>query len=175
MQEIIDADLPFHLKNVRTAEATTLFRERGMNDKARLIETSGMSYTSYYELDGYINFFYGCLTPSTGYIHAFDLVPYFDGVLLRVPRKDNPEELEPVIRQDKMFEVYKEHLTLQRAVGMNNVGDLNLAITHDHTAEIIMVSEALQEKQVANIAEEIACRYKEGVRIVLISGPSSSG
>lgn len=147
----------------------------GMNDKARLIESAGMPYTSYYELDGYINYFYGCLTPSTGYIQVFDLVPYFDGVLLRVPQRTNPTELEPVIRQDKMFQVYKEHLTLQRTVGLDNVGDLNRAIEKGMTSEVVMVSEAMQEKQVAKIAEEIAARYDNGVRIVLISGPSSSG
>ena len=175
MCEIINADLPFHLKTVRTVDAAVLFRERGMNDKARLIETTGMSYTSYYELDGYINFFYGCLTPSTGYINLFDIVPYADGVLLRIPKRSNPLELEPVIPQDKMFEAYKEHLTLQRTVGLNNVGDLNLAIEKGLSREIILVSEAMQEKQVAKIAEEIAHRYKDGVRLVLISGPSSSG
>ena len=175
MHEIIDADLPFQLKNVRTSEAVILFREKGLDDKARLVESTGMSYTSYYDLDGYINYFYGCLVPSTGYIRLFDLVPYFDGVLLRVPQRNNPMELEPVIRQDKMFQVYKEHLTLQRTVGLDNVGDLNRAIEQKRASEVIMVSEAMQEKQVAKIAEEIAARYKEGVRLVLISGPSSSG
>ena len=175
MREIIDADMPFLHKTVRTVDAAVLFRERGMNDKARLIETAGMPYTSYYELDGYINFFYGCLTPSTGYIQLFDIVPYFDGVLLQIPKRSNPLELEPAITQDKMFEAYKEHLTLQRTLDLNNVGDLNRAIEKGHTSEIIMVSEAMQEKQVAKIAEEIAKRYEEGVRIVLISGPSSSG
>lgn len=175
MQEIIEADLPFHLKTVRTEDATILFRERGMEDKARLVETAGLPYTSYYDLDGYINFFYGCLTPSTGYIHLFDIVPYFDGVLLQIPKRKNPLELEPAIRQDKMFDAYKQHLTLQRTVGLNNVGDLNLAVERGMAQELVMVSEALQEKQVAKIAEEISVRYKEGVRIVLISGPSSSG
>ncbi len=175
MQEIIDADLPFIPHTARTQEVTAMFRERGMEDKVRLLETSGMLYTSYYELDGYNNFFYGCLTPSTGYIHLFDVVPYFDGLLLRVPQRDNPAELEPVIRQDKMYEAYKEHLTLQRAIGMDNVGDLNLAIQQGVAPEVIMVSEALQEKQVSRIAEAIARRYQEGVRLVMISGPSSSG
>lgn len=175
MRQIVDADLPFHLKNVRTSDAAVLFRERGMKDKARLIETAGMPYTSYYDLDGYINFFYGCLTPSAGYIQLFDLVPYADGVLLRIPKRSDPVELEPVIPQDKMFGAYKQHLTLQRTVGLNNVGDLNLAIQKGMSREVVMVSEAMQEKQVAKIAEEIAARYRHGVRMVLISGPSSSG
>ncbi len=175
MWELIDADLPFLHKSVRTVDAAVLFRERGMNDKARLIETAGLPYTSYYELEGYINFFYGCLTPSTGYIQLFDLEPYMDGVLLRIPKQTDPMELQPVIKQDKMFEAYKEHLTLQRTVGLDNVGDLNLAIEKARSQDIILVSEAMQEKQVAKIAEKIADGYKEGIRIVLISGPSSSG
>lgn len=175
MQELIDDDLPFNHKSVRTVDAAALFRERGMEDKAKLIETAGMPYTSYYELDGYENFFYGCLTPSTGYIKMFDLIPYMDGVLLRIPQRDNPSELEPVIKQDKMFEAYKEHLTLQRTVGLDNVGDLNRAIQKGISQDIILVSEAMQEKQVAKIAEQIAGKYDDGVRIVLISGPSSSG
>ena len=175
MWELIDADLPFLHKSVRTVDAAVLFRERGMNDKARLIETAGLLYTSYYELEGYINFFYGCLTPSTGYIQLFDLEPYMDGVLLRIPKQTDPMELQPVIKQDKMFEAYKEHLTLQRTVGLDNVGDLNLAIEKGRSQDIILVSEAMQEKQVAKIAEKIADGYKEGIRIVLISGPSSSG
>ena len=175
MWELIDADLPFLHKSVRTVDAAVLFRERGMNDKARLIETAGLPYTSYYELEGYINFFYGCLTPSTGYIQLFDLEPYMDGVLLRIPNQTDPMELQPVIKQDKMFEAYKEHLTLQRTVGLDNVGDLNLAIEKGRSQDIILVSEAMQEKQVAKIAEKIADGYKEGIRIVLISGPSSSG
>lgn len=175
MRELIDANLPFHHKSVRTSDAAVLFRDRGMTDKARLIETTGMPYTSYYELDGYINFFYGCLTPSTGYIQLFDLVPYMDGVLLRIPKQTDPTELQPIIKQDKMFGAYKQHLTLQRTVGLDNVGDLNLAIEKGRSQEIILVSEAMQEKQVAKIAEEIAEGYERGVRIVLISGPSSSG
>lgn len=175
MQEIIAADLPFRLKTVRTSEATALFRSLGMEDKALLVETAGMPYTSYYELDGNIDYFYGTLTPSTGFIHLFDITPYFDGVLLRIPKQTNLQELEPVICQNKMFDVYKEHLALQRTVGLNYVGDLNQATENGHTTDIVKVSEAMQEKSVAKIAEEIAGRYKTGTRMVLISGPSSSG
>ena len=175
MREIIDADLPFRHHTLRTPDAAALFRQRGMEDKARLVETAGANYTSFYELDGYVNFFYGCLTPSSGAIHLFDIVPYFDGLLLRIPRKDNPGVLEPLVRQDKMFGVYKDSLKLKRTLGLNNVGDLNRAIAEGHTSQIILVAEAMQEKQIARIAERIAGRYPEGVRIVLISGPSSSG
>ncbi|MDH6313676.1 uridine kinase [Parabacteroides sp. PFB2-10] len=176
MQEIIDADLPFVPRTIRTEDAAVLFRERGMEDKARLIESAGMLYTSYYELDGYINYFYGCLTPSTGYIHLFDLAPYEGGILLRIPRSDDMSQLEDIVPQPQMFEAYKQHLTLQRTVSVDNVGDLNREIAAGHSREIIMVSEAMQEKQVAHIAVKIAKGFHQtGVRIVLISGPSSSG
>ena len=148
MQDLIDADLPFQLHRVRTPEAIALFQKNGMPDKVKLIESAGMLYTSYYELDGYINYFYGCLTPSTGYLHLFDLQPYADGILLRVPQRNNPAELAPMIRQDKMFHAYSEHLVLQHALNLNNVGDLNEAIKHGHANEVIQVSEAMQEKQV---------------------------
>ena len=176
MQEMIDADMPITLHTVRTDEAVALFRERGMEDKALLLETAGISYSQYCELDGYVDYFYGCLTPSTGYIHLFDILPYNEGLLLCVPQRENPAELNQVIRQDKMFEAYRQFLTLQRTIGLNDVGDLNRVIESGKSGEVIMVSEALQEKRIASIAEHIAVRYKrDGVRVVFISGPSSSG
>ena len=176
MKEIIADDMPFILKTIRTVDAVNLFRERGMDDKALLLETSGMSYSSYYELDGYVDYFYGDLTPSAGFIELFDIVPYETGLLLRVPQLNNPSELNPVVLQDKMFGAYKRFLNIQRVVGLNNVGDLNSAIKEERTSEVVMVCEAIQEKRIAYIAEKIADRYNNnGVRIVLISGPSSSG
>ena len=175
MQEIVDADIPLKLHTVQSEKAIRMFREVGMEDKATLIESSGMLYASYYELDGYVNYFYGGLAPSTGYVPVFDLEPYLDGALLRVPERTNPQVLAPKVLQNKMFEAYKEHLNLQRALGLNNVGDLNKALEQGHAPEVIMISEAMQEKQIAHIADEIAERYKKGVRIVLIAGPSSSG
>jgi uridine kinase len=175
MQEIVDADLPFRYHTLRTPEAVGLFRRRGMEDKAQLLETAGLSYTSFHELDGYFNVFYGCLTPSSGFIHLFDIAPYAEGVLLRIPRKDAPGLLEPVVRQDKMFDVYKESLKLKRALGLNHAGDLNRAVAEGHVSQIVLAAEAMQEKQIAKTAEQIALRYPEGVRAVLISGPSSSG
>ena len=175
MRAIIEADIPFILHNIRTSDAIELFRKNGMYDKALLIETAGMAYTSYYEMDGYIDYYYGCLVPSSGYIYLFDLIPYEYGVLLQIPHWSSPNQLLPMVRQDKMFQAYKEHLNLQRMIGLNYVGDLNCAVLNGEAKEIIKVSEAMQEKQIANIAEKIAMRYKDGVRVVLISGPSSSG
>ena len=176
MQEIIGEDRPFVRYVVRTEDALATFRERGMNDRALLIETAGMAYTTYYGLNGYIDYFYGCLTPSSGRIPLFDLIPYADGVLLQLPQREDPTRLYPLVPQQKMFNAYKQHLQLQRTVGVNYVGDLNRAVSEGHARDIIMVSEAMQEKQIAQIADDIARRYREdGVRIVLISGPSSSG
>lgn len=175
MQAIIDADIPFVPKRVRTAEAIELFRRRGMDDKALLAETAGMAYTSYYMMDDYVNCFYGCLTPSSGYVNLFGLIAYEDGMLLQAPRRDDPSQLEPFTRQDKMFHAYKDYLVLQRTLGLNDVGELNRAVAHGGARRIVMVSEAIQEKQIARIAGEIARRYDDGVRVILISGPSSSG
>ena len=176
MKEIITADKRFIQKTVRTAEAVNLFRERGMEDKALLLETTGLSYASYYEMDGYVDYFYGCLTPSAGFVSLFDIVSYNVGLLICVPQLDNPSELNPVIPQELMFDEYERFFQIQRTVGLNNVGDLNLAIRNKRTSEVVMVSEAIQEKRIASIAEKIAGRYKQdGVRVVLIAGPSSSG
>ncbi|MDR2468860.1 MAG: nucleoside kinase, partial [Tannerella sp.] len=175
MQEIIDADMTFQLRHVRTAEAIELFRGCDMHDKALLMETAGMAYTSCYEMDGYMDYFYGCLLPSSGYIHLFDLIPYEDGMLLRVPCQDDPDQLPPLIRQRKMFQAYKEYLTFQRTLDINYAGDLNRAVENGAARKIVTVSEAMQEKQIARIAETIADRYNDGVRVILIAGPSSSG
>ena len=175
MKEIVAANLPFIEREINTEDAIELFRQSGMDDKVRLAETMGRIYTSYHELDGYINCFYGSLVPSSGYITNFDLIPYFDGLLLRIPRRDNPAELEPIVRQDKMFGIYKESQLLLKALGVRNAGDLNHAVAQGRSREMIMVAEAMQEKKIAKIAEEIAERYNDGLRIVLISGPSSSG
>ncbi|MDR0845332.1 MAG: nucleoside kinase, partial [Tannerella sp.] len=176
MQEIIDADIPFILKTIRTSDAIDLFHRHDMDEIALLIETAGMAYTSYYEVEGYIDYFYECLTPSSGYIHLFDLVSYENGVLLQVPRRDDPSRLEPIVQQDKMFKAFKDYRDWQRIYDLRYVGDLNRAVADGQASQIVMVSEAMQEKQIAKIAEEIAVRYQNGgVRVVLISGPSSSG
>jgi uridine kinase len=175
MQEIIDADIPVIQRTERTAEAAALFKERNMNDRALLFESAGMPYTYYYELDGFIDCYYGPVLPSTGRVHLFDIVSYEDGILLRVPRFDDPATLNPVVLQAKMLEAYKKHLLIQQKLGIENVGDLNSIIQSRQTGEIVLVSEALQEKQIAAIAGKISQRYSDGVRLILISGPSSSG
>ena len=173
MQEIIDADLPIHRYETTVEEAIKMFRKVGSHTKIKLLESTGTLYTVYYDLDGYIDYYYGTLLTKTGGLKLYGLVKYFDGVLLRVPTCEDPSKLGKMIRQDKMFEMFREHHRIQEILEMSTVGDLNEAIKNGHSKTIVMVGEAMQEKKLSQIAEEIASRKK--VRMVLIAGPSSSG
>ena len=177
MQEIIAEDIPFHRTECHVTEAVRVFSERGMKDKVRLLESSGSLYTYYYTLGDTVDYYYGNLLPSTGFIKLFDLVKYYDGLLLRIPNKENPNVLEDVVKQEKMLDVFNEHLRWNHIMGLSNIGDFNLACQEGHATDLIKVAEALQEKRIAQIADEIFHRGQEGhpVKIVLISGPSSSG
>ena len=177
MQEIIAEDIPFHRIECHTSEAVRVFSERGMDDKVKLLETSGSLYTYYYTLGDTVDYYYGNLLPSTGFIKLFDIVKYYDGLLLRIPNKENPNVLEEVVKQEKMLDVFKEHLRWNHIMGLSNVGDFNQACLDGHATDLINVAEALQEKKISNIADEIYHRGKNGqrVKLVLISGPSSSG
>ncbi len=177
MQEIIAEDIPYHRVECHTAEAVRIFSERGMDDKVRLLETSGSLYTYYYTLGDTVDYYYGNLLPSTGFIKLFDIVKYYDGLLLRIPSKNNPEVLEDVVKQEKMLDVFKENLRWIYIMGLGNVGDCNLACEQGHATDLINVAEALQEKKIAQIADDIYRRGENGhpVKLVLISGPSSSG
>ena len=177
MQEIIDADIPFLRTECHTEDIVRLFRQRGMLDKAKLLETSGQLYSHYYRLGDTVDYYYGSLVPSTSYIHLFDIVKYYDGLLLRIPNRQNPTKLEEVIKQEKMLDVFQEYQRWNRIMGISTVGDFNIACKEGYATDLINVSEALQEKKIANIADEIAHRNQNGerVKLVLISGPSSSG
>jgi len=177
MQEIIDADIWYVRTECHTEKAIEIFTERGMKDKVKLLETSGSLYTYYYTLDETIDYYYGNLLPSTGFIYLFDLVKYYDGILLRIPNKTNPLVIEEVIKQKKMLDVFKEHVRWNYILGLNNVGDFNIACERGEATNLINVAEALQEKKIAQIADTIHDRCQNGnrVRLVLISGPSSSG
>lgn len=175
MNEYIAQDIPFISVEEETTKVVEMFREKGFEDKAILLETYGALYSKYYSCGETVDYFYGCLVPSSGYVNLFGLEPYNDGLLLRIPQKNNPEELEPVILQPQMYNVYKEHLEFLNIIGLDNVGDLNRANQKGKMSEIIKISEAYQEKTIAKIAHQIAVRRDNGVRIVLISGPSSSG
>ncbi len=175
MLEIIGCDYPFEAVEARTEEVVSIFRSYGFEDKALLLETQHDVYSKYYHMDGYVDYFYGSLVPSSGYLTLFDLQKYNGGLLLRIPNREKPVDLEPLIKQDKMLLVYKEQLKLLNIIGLDNVGDLNKANREGYMSAVINISEAYQEKIIAKTAEQIAERFNEGVRIVLISGPSSSG
>ncbi len=177
MQEIIEENIPFHRFECQTTEVVELFRKKGMMDKVKLLETSGNLYSFYYTLGDTIDYYYGSLLPSTGYIRLFDIVKYYDGLLLRVPNRQNPDKLEEVVKQEKMLDVFKEHRRWNQILGIGTVGDFNVVCNNGHATDLINVSEALQEKKISNIADEIYNRGKngQGVKLILISGPSSSG
>ena len=173
MQEIIDARMPIRRFTVPTEDAITLFQEKGDVEKVKLLKTSGSIYTTYYKIGEYVDYYYGTLLTNTSQLYLFGLEKYYDGMLLRSPSLKNPDELGEMTRQDKMFDIFKEHHRWQEILGIRTVGDFNQAIEAGHATDIINISEALQEKKLAKIAEDIAQR--KGVKLVLLAGPSSSG
>ena len=173
MQEIIDARMPIRRFTVPTEEAVALFQEKGDVEKVKLLKTSGAIYTTYYKIGDYVDYYYGTLLTNTSQLYLFGLEKYYDGMLLRIPSLTNPDVLGEMTRQDKMFEIFKEHHRWQSILGIRTVGDFNQAIDANYSTGIINISEALQEKKIAKIAEEIASR--KGVKLVLLAGPSSSG
>ena len=173
MQEIIDAKMPIRRFTVPTEEAIALFEEKGDVEKVKLLKTSGSIYTTYYKIGEYVDFYYGTLLTNTSQLYLFGLEKYYDGMLLRIPSVKNPDQLGELTKQDKMFEIFKEHHRWQSILGIRTVGDFNQAVDAGFTTDIINISEALQEKKIAKIAEEIANR--KGVKLVLLAGPSSSG
>ena len=178
MKEIVDADMPFRRHEVKTEEAVELFSSLGYEDKVKLLKTTGDVYVNYYTLDGTPDHYYEALLASTGYLKVWSLTMYRDGLLLRVPNRHNPDELAPFCEQPKTFEVFSENLKWNRIMGLDNVGDVNLACQKGETGDLIKIAEALQEKKIVQIAEEIERRVNDAenpVRLVLITGPSSSG
>lgn len=173
MRQLIDAKLPIRRYEVPTEEAVRIFSSRGDKAKAKLLRSTGKLYTTYYEIDDYVDNFYGSLLINTSQLTLFGLEKYFDGALLRLPSRQNPVELGALIRQDKMFDIFKEQHRWNRILGVSTVGDFNEAVRSGQTTGLINVSEALQEKKIASIAEQIA--HRQGTRVVLIAGPSSSG
>ena len=172
MQEIIASDMPIHRVNCHTDDAIEIFSQEGRTDVVTLLKTTGKLYSTYYKLGDKVDFYYGSLLPSTGKIHLFELQQFHDGILLRVPSRENPDILEEIVRQDKMRGVFSEHHHWQEILGVSTVGDFNTACRKGHATDLINVAEALQEKRIAGIADDI---FRSGARIVLISGPSSSG
>ena len=177
MKEIVEADMPFRRHEVRLEEAIELFSEMGYEDKVRLLKTSADVYVNYYTLEDTADYYYEALLPSTGYLKVWDLSLYRDGMILRVPNRHKPEELAPFTEQPKTFEVFSENIRWNKIMGLDNVGDVNMACLRGEAGDLIKIAEALQEKKIVQIAEEIdrRVRQEDPVKIVLITGPSSSG
>ena len=177
MQEIIDEDLPITRYEQRTEDIIKIFQERGMTDKVKLLSTSGKLYSFYHKLGDTVDCYYSSLVPSTGYIKKFDIVKYYDGLLLRIPNRKNPDKIEELIKQEKMLEVFQEHHRWNEILGISTVGEFNVACNEGHAIDLINVSEALQERKIVKIADEISARQTgdNRIKIILISGPSSSG
>ena len=178
MQEIIDLDMPFRRNEATTEEAIRVFSERGFADKVKLLETSGQIYSDYYMLGDTADFYYGPLVPSAGYLKVWGLEPFHDGLLLRVPDWYDPTKLAEKVDMPKTFEMFAEKTRWDIIMRLSNAGDVNKAVLKGYASELIQVSEALQEKKIVQIAEEIERRFhreEDPVRIILITGPSSSG
>lgn len=175
MSLIILQDLPFEMEVLPTQRAIEIFESYGAKDKVNLLKSLGSMYTRVYKLDGLYDYYYGSLAPSTGYLRVFDLRIYFDGLLLQVPNRKNPIKVEDFISQEKLFETFCENSDWNNIMGLNNVGDMNLALKENHRASILIkIAEALQEKRISRIADQIYARKKD-IRTILVSGPSSSG
>ena len=147
MQEIVDARMPIRRYMVPTEDAIALFEEKGDVEKVKLLRTSGSLYTTYYKIGEYVDFYYGTLLTNTSQLYLFGLEKYYDGMLLRIPSLKNPDELGEVTRQDKMFEIFKEHHHWQDIIGIRTVGDFNAAVDAGHATDVINISEALQERR----------------------------
>lgn len=173
MQEIIDAALPIHRHETTTKEAIELFDSLHNRSKVKLLKSIGSLYTTYYDIDGYVDYYYGSLLTNTSQLYLFGVEKYYDGLLLRIPSREHPDELGEMTHQDKMFGIFKEHHQWQDILGLRTIGDLNEVIEKGYSSQLIQISEALQEKKIARIADEIAQR--KGIKMVLIAGPSSSG
>ena len=174
MQEIIDKDERFLRDEIRTEDALAIFEKFGLEDKCTLMRTRKQFYSSVYKLDDVVNYFYGYLVPSTGYLKKFDLVKYYGGMLMLLPKKNNPDELVEVKTQNKLFEVFQEFKEWVDIIGVPHVGQLNQMTLEGKIGDIIKISEALQEKKLAIIADMVNQR-KDDIKVVFISGPSSSG
>ena len=173
MREIVAAAMPIKRYEVPTERAVAMFQEKGDKAKVKLLKSAGRLYTVYHQIEEYVDFYYGALLTNTSQLTLFGLEKYYDGLLLRTPSRENPGELGPYVKQTKMFEIFQEHHRWQNIMGVTTVGDFNEAVEKGYAKDMIHVSEALQEKKIAMIADEIA--HNKNVRVVLLAGPSSSG
>lgn len=174
MKTLIQKDLPIERKSMLTEKAVLLYEQEGLTRKAGLFKEYGRLYAPIFDLDGHVNFFYGHQLMSTGQISKFGLEKYYEGLLLRFPKPDNINELEPAVEQDKLFGIFREHKHRAEILGVNDISHLNEITARGEAGNVIKVSEALHEKKIAEIATIITEKHDK-VNIVLIAGPSSSG
>jgi uridine kinase len=176
MIELAGRDLLFERKDRLTSDVKEMFRAQGLLDKVGLLDTIHELYTVYYRLDGVLDSYYGPLAPSTGFIRAFDLQPFHEGFLLLGFDKADPSKAASPLQQEKMYHAFTEYMEFNRVIGVSNVGELNAATINKHSADLINVAEALHDKKISAIADELARRHSRGgAKVVLIAGPSSSG
>lgn len=173
MNEMVAADIPIVKKPYQITEAIGLFGKQGMEDKVNLFRYRRSSFVNVYELDGYYDYFYGYMLPSTGYIKYFQVFPYESGILLLLPDKASPTQLELFEPREKLFATLESANRWGEDLGIGTVGDLNNRICEGRLSDIILVQEALQERRIAEIANQIVARG--GIKFVMIAGPSSSG
>ncbi|MBR5611030.1 MAG: nucleoside kinase [Bacteroidales bacterium] len=177
MCQLVEGDIPFRRWEVQAEEAIDTFSKAGYEDKVKLLKSSSEVYVNYYTLEDTVDYYYDALLPSTGYLKVWELTLYKGGMLLRVPNRHKPEELAPFTEQPKTFGVFSENLRWNRIMGLENAGDVNIACQNGQASDLIKVAEALQEKKIVQIAEEIDERMHSDnpIKLVLITGPSSSG
>ena len=178
MRELVNENIPFKRKELQIEEAIKIFKESGDLDKVKLLETCGEVYITCYSLEDVTDYYYDELVPSTGYLKTFGVKLCHGGILLRVPDRHHPEDLAPLHEEPKTFEVFAETHKWNWIMGLSNVGDVNESILKGNASDLIQISEALQEKKIVQIAEEIERRHNDPdnpVKLVLITGPSSSG
>ncbi|MRT91752.1 nucleoside kinase [Ancylomarina sp. 16SWW S1-10-2] len=174
MKSIVEADMPFEREEIETEKAIELFESQGLTEKTKLLRTRGNLYTSVYKIESVVDYFYGFLLPSTGFIDMFDLLPYYNGMLLLAPDQDNPTELASTLPQEKMLQIFSEYKRWGKILGISNVGDLNKSVENKEISELIKIYEAMHVKKISQIADRIRKKWKK-IKIILIAGPSSSG
>jgi uridine kinase len=173
MRQIVEEDIPFVRRDILNKDAINIFKKNNYHEKARLFSQSTSLYTSVYTLGNLSDYFYGYLLPSTGYLKVFDLVKLYNGMLLRIPERKKPERLRPIILQEKMYDVIRDHKQWAHIMNAHDIGLVNEQVLAGHGGELIKIAEALHEKKIAQFAEQI--KLRENVKLVLVSGPSSSG
>ncbi|WP_372640388.1 nucleoside kinase [Ancylomarina sp.] len=174
MIDLVKADFPFERNEIETEKAIELFESQGLTEKTKLLRTRGNLYTSVYKLDTTVDYFYGFLLPSTGLVDVFDLQHYHSGMLLLAPNKKNPSEVETLLEQEKMLQIFSEYKRWGKILGISNIGDLNRSVEENKISELIKIYEAMHEKKISQIADRIRKKWKK-IKIILIAGPSSSG